>query len=167
VARRRRSRRPFLLQPLPLVTAMIALVSGIVGFWPSSRHETTKLIGEVEKPTEPVALKPLSSPVTPTPEIPIREKAPVTPPAEPASQTKAPAPVATEPAVVRPVVPDTPQATNDFQAGLAAKTHNELLQARDLLNRALHSGLPKDQMETARQALVDIANQTVFSPSTL
>lgn len=177
VARRRRPQRPFLLQPLPLATALIALVSGIVGFWPSSKHQSTKLIGEVEKPSAP-ALKPLSSPVTPIAAVvdaPTREKpatpapapAPIPTTPEPIVQVKPAAPVATETTIVRPIVPETPQAVNDFQAGLAAKTHNDLLQARDLLNHSLHAGLQSNQVETARQALADIANQTIFSPSTV
>ncbi len=171
---RRRSRRRFLTRPLPLFTAIIGVAALSYGLWPSGKSDVraTRLMSEVE-PQAP-ALRPKSSPMnsgqspaaapSAAPAAPAAKNTatPVQPPPE--TRVQMPAPPTTQPTVSRP--PSAQKAdTADFEAGMAAKSRNELLAAREMLNRALYGGaLTERQMVTARQALVELADQTIFSP---
>jgi LysM repeat protein len=81
-----------------------------------------------------------------------------------------PAPPATQPAtpVARPEPEARPAPTPDhFQAGLQARQQDDLVRARDLLNRALHTGLAPEQSALARQTLAELADRTIFSSATV
>lgn len=54
-------------------------------------------------------------------------------------------------------------ADAEIQAGLAAKDRGELLVARNHLSRALQAGLSGQTAKLVRQALTELAQQTIFS----
>lgn len=100
-------------------------------------------------------------------------------PALPAGQT--PLPALPQPAgrvqPLEPTIP-TPPATQpsmprlsadeglrELDAGFAALERKELVAARTNLNNALHTGLSPTDEKRARQALADLAQQTIFSRS--
>ena len=82
-------------------------------------------------------------------------------------QVSALAAPSSQPTVSRLTAVDSEKGMSDFEAGLAARSRNELIAARNALNRALGAGLPAAQTETARQTLSEIANLTIFSTTIL
>jgi hypothetical protein len=72
-----------------------------------------------------------------------------------------------ETAVVRPLAEPAGLAPGELQAGLEARRQDDLLKARDLINRALHTGLTPEQSALARQALAELAGRTIFSSAVI
>jgi LysM repeat protein len=108
------------------------------------------------------ALAPVKNPAAPA-------GTPSAAPATPATKSvEQPAVPTTQPTVSQPAVHiEAGQIPAEIEAGLAAKEKGELLAARDQLNRALHAGVTPEQAATCRQALDEIANKTIFSPTAL
>ncbi|HOM52188.1 MAG TPA: L,D-transpeptidase family protein [Phycisphaerae bacterium] len=86
--------------------------------------------------------------------------------------------VASKPKVARGVPtppatqPGTPRLSaregeKELEAGFAALDRKELVAARTYLNNALHSGLSPADEKRVREALADLAQQTIFSRSVL
>lgn len=72
-----------------------------------------------------------------------------------------PTPPATPPGRVTRLPAD--EAARELEAGFAALQREELVTARAHLNSALHSGLSPTDEKRVRQALTDLARQTIFS----
>ncbi len=72
-------------------------------------------------------------------------------------------PTASRPASVGKGVPLPRDASALLQRGLEAVESNQPLEARGLINEALHSGLADAEARRARQALADLADKTLFS----
>lgn len=150
------------------VFALLGL--GVFGWWfwmGRGQGQPVTLIGEMELDNKP-ALKPIvpapaeyaEQPVLPAPAVSAtvsNTPTAIQPPQLPSSTT--------QPAVTRPaaVVANPARAAGDFQEGMAAKERNDLLAARERLNRALHSGLAADKVLVARRTLGEIADQTIFA----
>lgn len=64
---------------------------------------------------------------------------------------------------LRPPSTDHNTAASQLREGLAAKQGNDLLRARALINEALHGGLTREEQDTARRELADLAAVTLFS----
>lgn len=58
---------------------------------------------------------------------------------------------------------DNAKATADFDAGMEALRSDRLLEAREKLNRALHTGLTLADAKVARQSLTELANKTILN----
>jgi lipoprotein-anchoring transpeptidase ErfK/SrfK len=153
----------------------------VVGFWGIKwlfSSASTELAGktpsrEVETNGEP-GLRAIVQPVTATPaksaaepakpaaaksEIPIPNK----PEAKPASasQDRRLMPPTTQPTTLAKMPPTEAQKARE--AGLAAREKKELIVARTHLNKALHGGLPAHDEQRVREALAQLADQTIFS----
>lgn len=155
---------------LVVVAVLAVCVGGLYAWLRRGHDQPPTLIGEMSLDNKPAlqrivppAERFAEQPAAPTNAAP---KPPAPAPAAPApARVEPPAAPSTQPAVSRPAVASDPaHAASDFQEGLAAKERNDVLAARERLNRALHSGLPADQALLARRALSEIAEQTIFGP---
>ncbi len=155
-----------------MAAAAGVLVIGIVWLSRGSKsgEPSVRLMGE----TEPVVMGPAfqrmvpPSRVSENPAIPHQQTQPAVTTEKPPAEKVQPSPVrpSTQPASPPPAkTADPARAASDLQMGLAAKEHNELLAAREQINRALHGGLSGEQAATARQALAELAERTIFSPA--
>jgi lipoprotein-anchoring transpeptidase ErfK/SrfK len=178
VARRRS--KAFWQRPLPMLTVLVGVVA--VGYWirGSSRHKDQQAIPLMGEFNPETAAKPALEKIVPSPAVvpvsedplPKRQKLETPQPVTPAPDANAvvvvPAPPTTQPsaATSRPAVTqDTAAPGSDLHAALAAKERNDLLAARQQLNRAIQAGLSADQLAVARLAMADVAEKTVFSPA--
>ncbi len=76
----------------------------------------------------------------------------------------APAPVEAKPPASQPAgVIGIAEAQQAFQKGVEAQKRENLLEARTLLNKALRGNLPEHHEQSARKALRDLAERTIFS----
>jgi len=116
-------------------------------------------------PTTQTALNSESVPDVPAPGEPRRAKTPAPRPiGEPGANSVVKlVPPGTRPASWQPSPTDATQAGNELRAGLEAKRNDKLLEARDRINRALHSGLSVADARLARQALAELADRTLFT----
>lgn len=164
---RRRHRKPLLLRPVPLFLLLAVCGTILYTTWPFGNRErsNTALMSEREPAVVEPGIKP-ATPDAPAPAVPGPSAFAPNPSLAAAGKVALPAPPTSQPTQTRPAPVDPTQAENDFQAGMAAK-EKEPVKARELLNRALQSGLTPAQLETARQTLTELANATIFSARAL
>lgn len=74
----------------------------------------------------------------------------------------APIPPTTQPSKTSPLPAGA--AKKEFDVGMDAKARNDLIVARTRLNTAMHGGLTANDMRKAREALTEIADETIFKP---
>jgi LysM repeat protein len=159
---KRRNRSRVLISLGALAAVLLAVV-----LWPGGEDdEPTPLTGTLSPDRQQPALQRTVSPAADDSRAPARileyahaekkETASADPVDSPSSQ-----PAATRPA------PSSGRAASDFQAGMAALQRDDLLIARETLNRALRGGLPPDQAKAARTELARLADKTVFTREVL
>lgn len=152
---------------------MVGLGAGIFGmaWWLTGgfgRGKAPVLTSELEPEQAAPALR-LVVPPGPVSEHANTTPARVTPPV-PDSMVEKPSASAPTPPLASPVAATQPayrldpqQAAADLQAGLEANARGDAVRARELINRALHSGLMGDPAARAREALADLGERLVFS----
>jgi lipoprotein-anchoring transpeptidase ErfK/SrfK len=175
VARRRS--KAIWRRPLPMLALLGGLVAVSYWYYGSSKPQhAIPLIGvaDLDHKAAPqpalervVPAAPVSENRLPKSRVERAQPAPAPAPDANALVALPPAP-SSQPADARPgPTPSPAAAQSDLQAALAAKQRNDLLAAREQLNRAVRAGLPPDQVTIARETLTELAEQTVFSPQAL
>lgn len=163
---RHRARRRWWAGLLALGVGVLAVA--YVPRWFSSRDDSTPLMstlddgsGDAQPADTGVALRPIVPPGPPAGEVETVEVLPPRrdnePPAPPVT-----APPSSQPAV-EPAVSGAADARAAMEAGFAARQRDDLLAARVSLNRALHAGLSPLDAQRVREALAQIADETIFS----
>lgn len=154
---------------------LLAVGVGVLGVvyvprWLSSRGDdnSTPLMstlgggtGEAQPADTGVALRPIVPPGPPAVEIETVEVLPPRNDAEPPAPPVTAAPT-TQPAVVAAVT-GSADARAAMEAGFAARQRDDPVSARVNLNRALHAGLSPLDAQRIREALTQIADDTIFS----
>ncbi len=119
--------------------------------------------GDAAKPAgaEPAAAESAKAAPAPAAETADNSKLPALKPVKPAASDGTPVPPTTQPTAFAKLPPD--EAAKEMAAGFSARDKHDLVAARTHLNKALHGGLPAADVRKVREALADLAEQTIFS----